>query len=215
MLKGTQVLSGADAEVYRNVINKLMYCVSGYNYQEVVLPSLWNFSTFETKIVGQTLNQIWKFKDKADRDVCLVPEVTGMLQEMFNTNWAKEKPKPIRLFYVQKCFRYEKPQLGRLREFTQFGIELMTTDVTPAQAREVKEILIDCLKSLNVKNWTMQDQVKRGLGYYTEDGFEVECSNLGTQKQLAGGGRYAEGIGWAIGVERLMLALDGETSSAG
>lgn len=50
--------------------------------------------------------------------------------------------------------------------------------------------------------------VKRGLSYYTEDGFEVECSNLGAQKQVAGGGRYSEGIGWAIGVDRLILALE-------
>lgn len=49
--------------------------------------------------------------------------------------------------------------------------------------------------------------VRRGLAYYTEDGFEVRCDQLGAQKQVAGGGRYAEGIGWAIGLERLILAL--------
>ena len=49
--------------------------------------------------------------------------------------------------------------------------------------------------------------MRRGLAYYTEDGFEAGCSRLGAQKQIAGGGRYAEGIGWAIGLDRLALAL--------
>jgi histidyl-tRNA synthetase len=52
------------------------------------------------------------------------------------------------------------------------------------------------------------EKVKRGLGYYVEDGFEVECPNLGAQKQIAGGGRYDCGIGWAIGVDRLLFAME-------
>jgi histidyl-tRNA synthetase len=47
--------------------------------------------------------------------------------------------------------------------------------------------------------------VKRGLAYYTEEGFEISCPALGSQKQVLGGGRYAEGIGFAIGIDRLML----------
>jgi histidyl-tRNA synthetase len=50
--------------------------------------------------------------------------------------------------------------------------------------------------------------VKRGLGYHTEDGFEARAAKLGAQKQIAGGGRYAEGVGWAIGLDRLLLALE-------
>ncbi len=42
-----------------------------------------------------------------------------------------------------------------------------------------------------------------------EEGFEATAPGLGTGKQIAGGGRYAEGIGWAIGVDRLLLATGG------
>ncbi len=49
-----------------------------------------------------------------------------------------------------------------------------------------------------------------GIGYYVEEGFEAECACLGAQKQVAGGGRYTEGIGWAVGVDRLMLARYGD-----
>jgi histidyl-tRNA synthetase len=55
-------------------------------------------------------------------------------------------------------------------------------------------------------DYKFNDAVKRGLSYYTEYGFEVECASLGAQKQIAGGGAYNEGIGWAIGVDRLLLA---------
>jgi histidyl-tRNA synthetase len=47
--------------------------------------------------------------------------------------------------------------------------------------------------------------VKRGLAYYVEDGFEISCPKLGAQKQVCGGGRYKEGIGFALGIDRLML----------
>ena len=62
-----------------------------------------------------------------------------------------------------------------------------------------------CLDAVGI-GYSFCDRVKRGLGYYVEDGFEAECEALGAQKQVAGGGRYAEGIGWAIGVDRIMLA---------
>jgi histidyl-tRNA synthetase len=52
----------------------------------------------------------------------------------------------------------------------------------------------------------INDGVRRGIGYYTGDGFEAECASLGAQRQVAGGGRYAEGVGWAVGVDRLLLA---------
>jgi histidyl-tRNA synthetase len=53
----------------------------------------------------------------------------------------------------------------------------------------------------------LRDEGRRaaGLSYYVEDGFEAEVAALGAQKQVAGGGRYREGIGWAIGLDRLIL----------
>ena len=65
--------------------------------------------------------------------------------------------------------------------------------------------LVACLSQFDVE-YELKESVKRGLAYYVEDGFEVEVSTLGAQKQIAGGGCYAEGIGWAVGLERLLLA---------
>lgn len=146
---------------------------------------------------------MWTFKDKGDREVTLIPEVTGIIQEYYDEILSKSKPKPIKLFYVSRCFRYEKPQKGRYREFTQFGIEILGD-----KSGQDKDLAISslkkCLDNINIK-YTFNDSVQRGLGYYIEDGFEAECDALGSQKQIAGGGRYQQGIGWAIGIDRLML----------
>lgn len=48
--------------------------------------------------------------------------------------------------------------------------------------------------------------VQRGLSYYTQGGFEISVPALGAQKQVVGGGSYKQGIGFAIGFDRLMLA---------
>lgn len=145
---------------------------------------------------------MWTFKDKGQRDVCLIPEVTGIIQELYREQW-KALPKPIKVFYISRCYRYDRPQLGRYREFTQIGVECLGK----INKEEILNLLIDCLNLFNIE-YRVVPLVKRGLSYYLNDGFEIECDKLGAQKQLAGGGEYAEGIGWAIGLDRLLLALE-------
>lgn len=155
---------------------------------------------------------MWAFQDKGGRDVCLIPEVTGLVQELWRDDWSKQA-KTRRIFYVSRCYRYERPQAGRYREFTQLGVELLG-DNSPEARAECVELLRKCLDSLGV-SYALNDAVKRGLTYYTEAGFEAECAQLGAQKQIAGGGAYAEGVGWAIGVDRLLLALYGPEPNNG
>ncbi len=146
---------------------------------------------------------MYTFKDKGERECCLIPEVTAIVQNEFKTVWDKERKKPVRIFYVNRCYRYERPQLGRYREFTQFGVELLGSK--PGDKEEVIRLL-DELMQISGVLYQFSASVKRGLDYYTEDGFEIECPSLGAQKQVAGGGRYDCGIGFAIGIDRLTLA---------
>lgn len=176
------------------------------NYSEVILPSIWEQQTFIDKAGPEILNQMWAFRDKGDRPVCLVPEMTGVVQELYRDKWQSE-PKPIKLFYVSRCYRYDRPQRGRYREFTQVGVEALGGKVS---REEMLELLCKCLDLFPGVKYKVVSSVKRGLSYYTEDGFEVECESLGAQRQVAGGGRYAEGIGFAIGLDRLLLANDSE-----
>jgi len=164
---------------------------------------LWEQQTFIDKAGPEIVNQMWAFQDKGGRDVCLIPEVTGLIQELWRDKWRYTE-KTLKIFYVSRCYRYERPQAGRYREFTQFGVEYLGSQ-GPEDRDEVIGLLRRCIDSQGV-SWQLNDAVKRGLSYYTEDGFEGVAEQLGAQKQIAGGGRYAEGVGWAIGLERLILA---------
>lgn len=210
MLRGTRILLGKDAEQLRAVEIALRTVCGSKGYEQIVFPNISELEIFTSKADEKTM---YTFKDKGDRDVCLNPEITALVQREYNESWAKSKPKPVRVMYCQKCYRYDRPQAGRYREFVQFGIELLGGK-SPQDKEEVISILEQCLSQFKGTNQFLSssfkfvDKVKRGLGYYVEDGFEVEVEALGAQKQVAGGGRYAEGIGWAIGLERLILSQE-------
>lgn len=214
LARGTRLLRGEEANDYYELIDEMAEEVELAGYEYIVLPSIWEAQTFIDKAGPEIVNQMYVFKDKKDRDLCLIPEVTACIQELYREQWQREK-KPIRLYYCQKCYRYERPQAGRYREFTQFGIEHLGGNA-PEDREEVEKLLESIIQDQLVimrddeaVEYTMNGQVARGLHYYTEEGFEVEVPVLGAQKQVAGGGRYAEGIGWAIGVDRLLIAAKG------
>lgn len=112
-------------------------------------------------------------------------------------------------FYVARCYRYERPQAGRYREFTQFGCELLGPEPERAAMRS-QEIAEGFLDSLGLR-YAVDSAAKRGLSYYLDgQGFEMRCPELGAQQQVAGGGAYREGAGFGIGAERLMLAMSAQ-----
>lgn len=174
-------------------------------FQELIIPLLAEQEVFVDKAGPEVLGQMYTFPDKKGRPLCLIPEVTGVIQRLWDDGFFNGTPKPVRLFYISRCYRYERPQKGRYREFTQMGVEILGE--APLARYEALELLKRCLDVVGLPGYQLNTSVKRGLAYYTEDGFEVECPSLGAQKQVAGGGRYAQGVGWAIGLERLLLAL--------
>jgi histidyl-tRNA synthetase len=176
-------------------------------YEELILPAVWEAGTFLGKMGAEKEDRMWTFDDRGGRKVCLVPEATGMVQEIWNGGLDRVKKKPWRVFYASRCYRYDKPQRGRYREFTQFGVEVLGGDAAACR-EEALALLRTCLDLVGAP-YELKDGVSRGIGYYVEDGFEAECACLGAQKQVAGGGRYAEGLGWALGVDRLLLAKYG------
>jgi histidyl-tRNA synthetase len=205
MLRGTRVMMGEEAGLYNRIVLNFRCTMNSAKYQEVILPNIWEQQTFIDKGGMEIIGQMYSFQDKGDRDICLIPEATAIIQQLYNENWKMEKPKPVKVFYVQRCYRYDRPQAGRYREFTQAGIEILGGK-SPEDKNEATHLLHEFLQSHeSAFNYSFKESVKRGLSYYIEDGFEVEVEKLGAQKQIAGGGRYAEGIGWAIGIDRLML----------
>ncbi|MDK2126421.1 ATP phosphoribosyltransferase regulatory subunit [Chitinimonas sp. DQS-5] len=173
--------------------------------EEVILPALWQQDTFIAKAGGsEVIGQMWAFPDKKGRPCCLIPEATAIFQEMA-AQWRPGN-QPRLFFYIARCYRYERPQAGRYREFTQLGFECLSADPAAAKALSL-QLCQGFLDSLGLR-YELDARAQRGLSYYLEgNGFEFSCPQLGAQKQVVGGGAYAEGAGFGIGLERLALAL--------
>jgi len=169
-------------------------------FEEIVLPSLEPASLYVEKAGPEILGQMYTFPDKADRTLCLRPEGTATCQVLADTVWQSERD--IKLWYLATCWRYERPQAGRYREFQQFGIEVLNPRTN---VRDELVGLAENMIRLFTDKYEVNKTVKRGLAYYVEDGFEISCPALGAQKQVCGGGSYKQGCGFAFGVDRLML----------
>ena len=92
---------------------------------------------------------MYVFEDKGGRKMALRPEITAAVIRMY-INEAKVAPKPLRWCYYADCFRYERPQKGRYRQFWQFGVELIGADTAIADA-EVIMLAAEMLDGTGVK----------------------------------------------------------------
>jgi histidyl-tRNA synthetase len=120
-----------------------------YGFVEFDGPTLESAELYRKKNSGgEILGQLYEFTDKGDRTVALRPEVTPTLARMVASK-HRDYPKPIRWFNVGTCFRYERQQRGRLREFLQFNCDLVG-DATSAADAEVVALLIDLLRSFGL-----------------------------------------------------------------
>jgi len=200
--KGVRIISGQEAKNRRKVLNDLIKLAEEKQYEEIILPSVEPQAIYTEKAGQEILGQMYTFKDKGEREICLRPEGTATVQLIANKYWKNQKD--VKLWYFERCWRYERPQAGRYREFFQFGVEW----INPRNIEEAKRELIDLSKNM-VKLVTneieVNESVKRGLSYYITEGFEISIPSLGAQKQVVGGGAYKEGIGFAVGFDRMML----------
>jgi histidyl-tRNA synthetase len=196
--KGTRIILGNEK---RDLINNMINILKEEDFQEIQIPIIQYQEIFKGKVGEENNNLMYNFKDRGNRDLCLAPEYTAVVQQLAKTTFNNQKD--IKLFYVAECFRGEKPQAGRYRQFTQLGIEILnpTKEYISFYLSGIAEQMI----SLITKEFKTEFNVTRGLDYYKEGkGFEITCDSLGSSKQVCGGGEYEGGIGFAIGIDRLL-----------
>lgn len=120
-----------------------------YGFVEFDGPTLESAELYRKKNSGgEILGQLYEFTDKGGRDVALRPEVTPTLARMVAAR-HRDYPKPLRWFNVGTCFRHERQQRGRLREFLQFNCDLLG-DASSGSDAEVVALLIDLLRSFGL-----------------------------------------------------------------
>ena len=139
--RGTQdVLPGQSGRWLR--LEKLMRRTVGlYGYKEIRLPTFEATEVF-ARGVGDTTDivskEMYTFLDKGNRSITLRPEGTsGVARAILENGLLGSSPAPLKAYYLQSCFRYEKAQKGRLREFHQLGIECYGADDPAADAEVI------------------------------------------------------------------------------
>ncbi len=125
---------------------------SEYGFDEIRTPTFEHTDLFK-RGVGDTTDivekQMYSFDDYGGRNLTLKPEGTAPVVRAFIENKLYSDLLPVKYFYIIPCFRYEKPQAGRMREFHQFGIEIFGSDNMMADA-EVIGLAMDFFEKLSI-----------------------------------------------------------------
>ena len=129
-----------------------------YGFKEIRTPIFEHTELFQ-RGVGDTTDivqkEMYTFEDHGGRSITLKPEGTSPAVRAFIEHKQYAEVQPIKLYYDIPCFRYEKPQSGRLRQFHQFGVETFGTTNMVADA-EIIAIGYDFLTSMGVTDLTLE-----------------------------------------------------------
>ncbi len=123
-LRGMEDRVPPESEELAWIENTFREVARSFGYREVRTPTIERFELFALKSGEEIRRSMYVFKDKAGREVALRPEVTPSIIRLYLRS-LNAWPKPIRLFYIANVFRYDEPQRGRYREFTQAGVEVL------------------------------------------------------------------------------------------
>ncbi len=157
-VKGTQDI--LPSEVYKNqFIEQIVIDIAGkFGFKEIRIPVFEHTELFQ-RGVGETTDVVQKemytFDDKGGRSITLRPEGTAGVARAFLEHGLFNEALPQKLCYVINCYRYEKPQAGRWREFQQFGVEMLGTS-SPAADAEVISLANEIFAFLGIENLQLE-----------------------------------------------------------
>ena len=125
-IKGTKDTLPSESYKLQYIEQAALDTAKAYGFHEMRTP-VFEYTELFDRSVGETTDVVQKemytFNDKGDRSITLRPEGTAGAVRAFLEHGLFNEPLPQKVCYLTSCYRYEKPQAGRLREFHQFGIE--------------------------------------------------------------------------------------------
>lgn len=148
--RGTRDFTSEEMQKRRYVEKKIKKTFENFAYREVQTPTFENLELFTAKSGETIIEELYSFKDKGGRDIALRPELTAPVIRFYVEKLQME-PKPLKLFYFGNCYRYDRPQKGRYREFRQAGCEIIGTD-TPEAYAELIALAYKILKNVGLNN---------------------------------------------------------------
>ena len=134
--RGTRDFLPDEMEARRTIEWRMREVARRWGYREVCTPEFEDLELFTMRSGEGIIEEMYVFEDKGGRKLALRPEITASVIRMY-INEAKVAPKPLRWCYFADCFRYERPQKGRYRQFWQFGVELIGADSALADAETI------------------------------------------------------------------------------
>ena len=152
--RGTKDITPKDVYKWHYVEKKFREICALYGYEEIRTPIFEHTEVF-ARSVGDTTDvvqkEMYSFTDRGDRQLSLKPEGTAGVIRSFIENKMYADTQPTKLYYITPCFRYERPQAGRQRQFHQFGIEALGSD-KPSLDAEVIALAVQFFTEVGLKD---------------------------------------------------------------
>ena len=154
-IKGTMDILPSETPLFRYIEGIMREEAEKYGYGEIRTPTIENTELF-VRGVGDTTDVVQKemytFVDREeDKSISLRPEGTASVARAIIENGKCSDPMPLKYYYIISCFRHEKPQAGRSREFFQFGTEMFGSE-SPAADATVISLAASVLRRLGLDN---------------------------------------------------------------
>ncbi|EIV99655.1 ATP phosphoribosyltransferase regulatory subunit [Thermoanaerobacter siderophilus] len=144
---GVQDFLPEEYRVKRKIEEKFREVFIKFGYQEIMPPT---FEYSDNFSVLFDENNLYRFFDKKGNILALRPDVTTQIARIVSTKLKGSFP--LKLCYVANVYRYDDPQVGKMREFTQAGIELIGTNHEESDA-EIITVAIEALKSIGIEDF--------------------------------------------------------------
>lgn len=153
-LKGMRDILGDEYYHYQGLFEKAQEVAVYYGFKPIELPVLERTEVF-TSGVGEGTDivdkEMYTFRTRGGEHVTMRPEGTAAVMRAYLEHGMHQLPQPLLLYYYGPFFRHERPQKGRLRELRQFGIEVIGTEKSVADALIIRT-LITILEEFGFKN---------------------------------------------------------------
>lgn len=185
--RGTYDILPKDAYKWEYIEKVFREVAKSFGYQEISTPIFEQVEVFE-RSAGDTTDivqkEMYRFQDKKGRTFALRPEGTAPVIRSFVENNLGADGNITKLFYIGPMFRYDRPQAGRSRQFSQYGLECIGTN-HPFYDAETIAVFYTYLKTLGLKNFIVEinsigcpdcsEVYNEALKNYFKDSLEILC----------------------------------------
>lgn len=156
--RGTQDILPEESAKWQHIERTALKVSELFGFKEIRFPTFEHTELFARGVGDGTdvvQKEMYTFTDKGDRSVTLRPEGTAGTMRALIEHGLLGGALPVKVSYLTSCFRYEKPQAGRLREFHQFGAELVGS-ASPAADAEMIAMVSQIFDQLQIEGLSLE-----------------------------------------------------------